>query len=872
MLNLKIHTVILLVGPSGCGKTYLSKNKIIPLVRKQIEGCLSKANIQYLSSDDLRRELLGDPNITYGKNTHEMQAVSEQAFDLLYRKLELVTSYPVNADIVIVDTTGLNLGFRNKITSIAKNAHYNTCCIVFNYKDRADYYKYLNDTHDLSIVSAQINRLNRDTMGELRKRDFDNYLYIKKKDFDEFEINIEDAEHYASHILPTHLEYPVIGDVHGCYDELMDLLKELRFTVVDDVVTEKPSAKMPILIGDFIDGPDEDNLEKVINFLHKNKDHFKFVTGNHENFVYRYHTKDLDTKSLPPQEIIDNYFPTVHLLAKRPDLAEKFLEIKKISRDFFIGHNFIVTHSPCDESVLGKLHLAALKCQRNFRYPQRQEGETLAEFSQRYENALSFLKTAAATNKPFHIFGHCRVKNVARVKNKIGIDTGCSQGNRLTAATIVGNKVYFTAIASKMPPREELAEVFTRKDAATEILPDIDLNELDHKELGRIKWAAKNKINFISGTMSPSDKDMDACKLETMAKALEYFRAKGVERVCLQPKYMGSRAELLLNCIDVSKSYTSTRRGHLIDHVDLTSSYDRVLTRMKPYAESQGFEWLYLDCELMPWYALGKGLIESQYRPVQAGIESELNLLKETGFEQQLGTLTANYDMCEYAKVRSQMTKEDLRQLLTPNKCASFEALHHLRWISLKDQEAFYEIYKRQLELFAAQGEIHFKPFSLLKAMKADGTEQLFFDMPNSEQFSLLSDDDHLVIDLGDENALSQAEAFFNAIVERELEGVVVKPEMPYIKGVAPFLKVRSPRYLSIIYGYDYMHPPKYEKLVRQKRISRKLATSIDEYEYGKRMLEIPRSEISESNKDYVNLFAKLIFEEKKEERFDPRL
>ena len=98
-------------------------------------------------------------------------------------------------------------------------------------------------------------------------------------------------------------------------------------------------------------------------------------------------------------------------------------------------------------------------------------------------------------------------------------------------------------------------------------------------------------------------------------------------------------------------------------------------------------------------------------------------------------------------------------------------------------------------------------------------------------------------------------------------EGVVVKPEQPYIKGVAPFLKVRSSRYLSIIYGYDYMYPSKYEKLVRQKRTDRKRQTSIDEYAYGKRMLEIPRSEISMENKEYTSLFARLIFEEKQEEK-----
>jgi hypothetical protein len=181
-------------------------------------------------------------------------------------------------------------------------------------------------------------------------------------------------------------------------------------------------------------------------------------------------------------------------------------------------------------------------------------------------------------------------------------------------------------------------------------------------------------------------------------------------------------------------------------------------------------------------------------------------------------------------------------------------------------------VYKRQLEVFASPSEVHFKPFSLLKAIRPDESEQLFFNMNNSEQFNLLSEDECLVIDLTDTDALKKAEGFFDSIVSRELEGVVVKPESPYIKGVAPFLKVRSPLYLSIIYGYDYLYPPKYEKLIRQKKVQNKMKTSIDEYAYGKRMLEIPRNTISDKNKEYVNLFARLIFEEKKEEKFDPRL
>lgn len=872
ILSLKIHTVVLLVGPSGSGKTYFSKTHLIPQLKgaetlnKYNGGCRGLENIQYLGSDDIRRELLGDAH--YHKNNHHMMAVSEQAFDLLYKKLELVTSYPVNADFVIVDTTGLNLEFRNKVTSIAKNANYNTVCIPFLYKERDEYFKHVDNPNRM-VMSSQINRYHRETLSELRKKDFDSYFYIKHKDFNDIEIQVEDEKVYYSHFLSDHLEYPVIGDVHGCYDELLALLGKLNFKIEDGKVVEKPSHKIPIIVGDYIDG-DLDGVEKIINFLYDNQEHFKLIIGNHEHFVYKYHKNLLGMESLPSQEFLDAHFPTIQLLKEKPDIAEKFCTLKEMSKEFFIGSNFIVTHAPCEDRCLGKLK--AIKFQRNFRYPHRDENESLVDFTKRFEDSLSFLKATAATNKPFHIFGHCRSAKIIRVKNKVGIDTGCIQGNFLTAATVVGGRIFYESVGSTKAKSEELPNIFaSRKDASTVILPDVDLSELDFKDLTRIRLAVKNKINYISGTMSPSDKDKDRCQLETIENALDYYRSHGVTELCIQPKYMGSRVELMLNCKDLSKSYTSTRRGYLVNFVDMNEAYERILPKIKPISNRYGFEWVYLDCELMPWYVLGKGLITKSYSPVKEGIKSEIALLKETGFESRLKDLMDEYDTSEYAKLHSTLPKKTLYKQLTHHKCANYEAIHSFQWIPLEKQDEFFSVYERQLDLFAAEGETNFKPFSILKGIYPDNSEMLFSDMSASEQFNLVSEDECVVVDLNQDDAISKAKDFFDGIVKRELEGVVVKSEQ-YIKDVAPYLKVRNPQYLSIIYGMDYTYPFKYEKLVQQKRIARKLRASITEFEYGRRLLEIPRSEISMENKEYINLFAKLIFEHKRENTFDPRL
>ena len=866
------HTVIVTVGPSGCGKSYFSEKVLRPALASQFAGTNWRVpNIQVISSDEIRKELLGSYQYSYKNDTSLLMAASEQAFQLLSKKLELVMSYPINADVVIVDSTGFNKAFRDGIVSAAKQAFYSTCVVIFNYKDLDEYKKYVEDTHSMKLISDHVSRLRREVMAEIRKKDFDYTYYIKQKDFGDINIVVEDLALYKDCQLSSSVEYPVIADIHGCYQDLISVLMQLDFKIENGIVVDKRPYKIPIIAGDFIDkGPE---IKATIEFLYNNREHFLFILGNHENFVYKYLKGQIDYPPTP--EFIKEHFGSCELLKDDPDLTAKFDALVALSKPFFLGSNFVVTHSPCEDVHLGKLDIRSLREQRNYRYPRKDAEETQEAYNQRLEDSLSFLKRNATANRPIHVFGHCGFSHVARIKNKIGIDTSCAEGNRLTAATVVGSSVFFQSVPSAYAKTEKhLPTVFSRKDAATSVLQDVELSQLEPKELNRIKHLAKRKVNFISGTMAPADKDMDANELESLAKGVLYFKNLGITALCAQPKYMGSRAEVCLNCLDpVNLSTTTSRKGYQVDdRVDLKPAYEKLWTKVRGLASD--LEWLLLDVELMPWYALGKGLIEDGYNPVGHAIESEMKLLRETGFETHLQKLCDDYDASNYAKLCSQLLKEDLRKALTPHKCSCYEAIHHFQWISLEKQQQYFQVYKKQLELFARPSDVvEFRPFGLLKAVNKNGTEIFFESMTNSEMFSSVSEDRCLTVSLDDvPEAITKLTEFFEEICARGGEGIVLKPDVVYTKGVAPYMKVRNPDYLSIIYGYDYKHPSKYGKLVRQKRVARKLQTSMDEFEYGRRMLAIPRAEISENNKQYVSLVAKMILEEKKETAFDPRL
>jgi len=127
-------------------------------------------------------------------------------------------------------------------------------------------------------------------------------------------------------------------------------------------------------------------------------------------------------------------------------------------------------------------------------------------------------------------------------------------------------------------------------------------------------------------------------------------------------------------------------------------------------------------------------------------------------------------------------------------------------------------------------------------------------------------------LDLSEPDCLEKAERYFAKLtLENQMEGVVIKPEIWNGKTV-PYMKVRNPDYLSIIYGYDYKFPHKFRKLLKQKNVNQKLRTSLSEYQLGIRMLGVPFGEIDPDHEGYKEIAANLLFEVAKEQEIDPRL
>lgn len=758
-MKFKRHTIILLVGPSNSGKSTFASQLDSELNRRGYSSCI-------VSSDDCRRKLL---NRNLDKYDRKMMVASSQAFDMLEMEVKLRTTYPINNDFVIVDSTGLNEEFRKGIAKIAEENKYRLDCVVFDIPR--------NLYTDFGPITRKHYLKLKEEMKNLGRGKFHQKHIIKNRDPITFEV--EPILGYEIKITgPT----AIIGDIHGCYDEFRELLGKIGVKIEDGKIVSSPYTL--VSVGDYIDkGP---KVKETVDFLYNNRDKIHILKANHESWVEGYWNGRFQDNS----DLSSTLFSSA--MIEDPDFRKKLTELYSLSYPFIQGDNWIATHAPCRNSELGKDFTE--KQQRNFRYTQ---------FPDIWE-ALQFLYEDDNSCYPYHIFGHISFDKVFRNKTKIGIDTGCASGGNLTCVIMEGRKPEFVSVPSKQPKTKDL---FSR--------PEKKFTEdmLDPKQLGRFRRMRDAGIKFISGTMSPANKFGDT--LESMDWALDYY-SKFTDTVCIQVKQMGSRANVYLYD-DPDKCFVVSRNGY-IPKLDLNKEYIRLIERFREDFDTLDREMFILDAELMPWSALGKGLIDDTFKPhyILASLD---NVDVPLNFEMEsIGNKDEYIAKHGHHNYNTALGLRELKKFVVGQDVA----------------QSYLDKYNKSLSNFTSDCEPYLKPFSILYHKNKDGTEYVYKEEQNSTLYYKVNDDICWVMPVTHKEV---AHSVFDTVCSLGYEGVVVKPDRVYIKDCAPYLKVRSPEYLRLTYGPDYNEPTKYDKLMYRKQVGRKLGKSINEFELGMRML-----------------------------------
>jgi len=270
-------------------------------------------------------------------------------------------------------------------------------------------------------------------------------------------------------VLPLDMKYIVIGDVHGCIDELKTLLEKQGFFSNSEgllQITPNNQNKSIILLGDFVDKGSEEKIRETIEFISKNyhhlnqeKKHLHLILGNHEEMVYRYITNDPKIKITPKSiKNKEKYYNTVALLEKNHLLKELFLELYGfctpwLEYNYSPDFSLTLTHAPCPEKHLRQedeySKQQMIKCVSRSKSPETKLDELIA-----------YTHEEAKENQHYHIFGHLSQPNIRRYKNRICIDTSAIYGETLSCVIINRDKLSFDAV-----PFENRQEAGTQYDS-----------------------------------------------------------------------------------------------------------------------------------------------------------------------------------------------------------------------------------------------------------------------------------------------------------------------------------------------------------------------------------------------------------------------
>jgi len=210
--------------------------------------------------------------------------------------------------------------------------------------------------------------------------------------------------------------YDIIGDVHGCYDMLAELLGKLGYTVENGLVTGSPEGRRLVFLGDLCDRGNRSFDCVLLARAAVENGAAVWLLGNHDDKLRKWLLKSKETDD--------------------PDRA-RFLELNEKERtdlaDFIAtlpdhlildGGRLVVVHGGISEELIGE---QSSKCRAFALY-----GATTGRVD---ENGLPIREdwTESYSGEALVVYGHTPVQEPRVNGNTIDIDTGAFNGGALTA-------------------------------------------------------------------------------------------------------------------------------------------------------------------------------------------------------------------------------------------------------------------------------------------------------------------------------------------------------------------------------------------------------------------------------------------------------
>ncbi|MGA7525077.1 MAG: polynucleotide kinase-phosphatase [Acidobacteriaceae bacterium] len=620
-------SLVLLIGPSGCGKSSFAQKHFLPT--------------EVISSDYCRGLVSDDEND---------QAATGDAFDLVHA---IARKRLGRGRLTVIDATNVQPESRKPLVELAREYHVFPVAIVFDLPEK------LCQERNASrpdrqfgphVVRNQAQQMRRSLRG-LEREGFRYNFRLSSPE--EVEAATIERQPLWNNRREEHGPFDIIGDVHGCFDELVELLTHLGYKVErgdEGFEVTPPDGRKAVFVGDLVDrGPSTPDVLWLAMSMVGAEQAF-CVPGNHDVKL----VKALKGRDV---QLTHGLAESMHQLREQSDEfragTAKFLD-GLISHYVFDDGKLVVAHAGLKESMQGR---GSGKV-RDFALYGETRGET-DEFGLpvRYNWSLDY------RGKALVVYGHTPVPEPLWLNNTVNIDTGCVFGGRLTAlrypereiASVPARAVYYE---SRKPflPAEAIAER-AAQHAADDVLDIEDVvgkRIVDTRLVSKITIREENAMAalevmsrfavdpkwliYLPPTMSPSETSKLPGLLEHPQEALAYYRHEGVPHVVCEQKHMGSRAVIII-CRDEGVSvkrfgvieaaigvvYTRTGRPFFSDSKLEHEFLERVRQAVTAAGiwEELNTDWLCLDCELMPWSVKAQELLRQQYAPAgTAGVHA----------------------------------------------------------------------------------------------------------------------------------------------------------------------------------------------------------------------------------------------------------
>lgn len=820
-------SLVVLIGVSGSGKSSFAKKHF--------------KRTEILSSDECRALVSDDEN---------SQAATNDAFDVLYY---IAGKRLKNGLLTVIDATNVQKESRKGLIELGRTYHCLPVAIVLDLPEKVceERNQSRPDRNFGGHVIRQQNQQLKKSIRGLKDEGFRQIYILKSLEEVDAVLEIKREKLYNDKKDETG-PFDIIGDVHGCFDELQELLLKLGYSVNRSDETEKnfgisvlaPENRKVIFVGDLVDrGPDSPSVLRLVMSM-VNAGVAYCVPGNHDLKLQKYlngkqvqlkHGLEVTVKQLETET------------AQFKSTVEKFL-YGLISHYVFDNGKLVVAHAGLKEEMQGRGSGAV----RSF----CMYGETTGEIDEfglpvRHNWAKEYRGKAKV------VYGHTPVPEAEWLNKTIDIDTGCVFGGKLTAlrypeeelVSVKAKVVYcepirpinFNENQNILSSQQEYDDLLNIEDVTgkrivqTRLRNNITIRE--ENSIAALEIMSRFAINpkwliYLPPTMSPCATSDIPEYLEHPAQALNYYKKRGIEKVVCEEKHMGSRAVLVI-CKDeetatkrfgvqnegIGICYTRTGRNFFNDaeiEKEFVGRVNQCLTKTN-FWEKFNTDWVCLDAELMPWSAKAQALLKDQYAAVGAAaggalpeVEKALQLAFDRGIKDALPSLekfaVKNNAISKYVKAYQ-------------NYCWTVDTIDDYKLAPF--------------HILATEGQVHVDKTNewhmenISEICKGD--TKLFMATP------------YKIVNLCDQTSYDEAVNWWMELTKKGGEGMVVKPFDFISVGteglLQPAVKCRGSEYLRIIYGPEYDLPENIERL-KNRGLSRKQSLAIREFALGVEGLE----------------------------------